>query len=525
MRRKSMLLVVAVTVLLTACGGTEESVVPAPTSPGGVNTDTDAGGKSAPSGELRMGMHIGKITLDPHMVQAGFQPPYVLPIYDTLLRRDTDLSILPGLATEWGYVDEVGLVFRMTLRDDVTFHDGEHLDADAVRQSLERGMSLDGPQTGQLKVIEEVVVLGDYEVELRLSRPSPTLQLDLSSVMGMIISPSGIDGDLETDPAGSGGWIFNAAESREGERTVYDVNPNYWDPSIQGVERIVLIEITDADARLNALITGQIHLAHILPGQKDRAERENLEVIGTPDRQWMIHIFDKAGGMVPELGDVRVRQAMNFAIDRQGIVDAVFFGVAQPGTQMFPPGSIAHNPDAETFYNFDPDRARALLAEAGVANGFSFKVPILPVYQAWAEAWKAMLADVGIDAQLNVVAPGTLATENRSGAWPVGTQGVGAIHPHGDALAWLLPGAPLNPLGYVDERVVQLVEAAANPNISEEERSRKYQELSLYLTEQGWVVGTHYNDVLTAFRGDEVSGVKYTLRESLPSFFGVTVSS
>lgn len=514
--------VVGLTALLLAgCASPEEFEEQADdANEGDGATETSGDG---PGGELRMGMHIGKITLDPHMVQAGFQPPFVEPIYDTLLRRDTDLSILPGLATDWGYEDDEGLVFRMTLRDDVTFHDGAHLDAEAVKLSLERGMSMDGPQTEQLDPLDEVVVVDDYEVELRLSRPSPTLELNLSGVMGMIISPAGIDGDLETEPAGSGGWIYNGEESIEGDRTVYDINPDYWDPSIQGVERIVLIEMEDDDARLNALQTGQIDLAHVLPQQKERAENAGLEVIGTPDRQWMIHLFDRAGEMVPELGDVRVRQAMNFAIDREGIVDAVFFGVGEPGTQMFPPGSIAHNPEAEEFYSYDPDRARELLEEAGVPDGFSFEVPILPVYQAWAEAWQAMLADVGVDAQLTVVEPGTLASENRSGAWPVGTQGVGDIHPHGDATQWLLPDAPLNPHGYADDRVVELVEAGADPHLTEEERSEIYQELSMYITEQAWVVGTHYTDVLTAFNGERLSGVEYTLRESLPKFFGITI--
>lgn len=525
-------LLAACSMLLVACGQTEEesassdseTEVDADTGSDDQPAEDSAEDSAGPQGELSFGTIVPLETLDPHMANAGFWLPYIEATYDTLLRRDTDLSLMPGLATDWNYVDDDGLVLRMEIREGVQFHDGESLDANAVRASLERGMSLEGPMTSQLDPIDEVEVLGDFEIEIRLNEPSPTLLLDLASLMGAVISPAAVENDdLATNPVGSGPWTYNADESLPGDNYVYDVFGKYWDPSVQGVERVTIFEMPNEDARLNALLSGQHDFAYIFAGQAEQAEAAGMQVSGTPDRQWTVTIFDRDGEMVPELADVRVRQAMNHAINRQAIVDAIFFGVGEPGHQIFPPGSMAHSVEAEGVYDFDPDRARELLEEAGV-DGFSFEVPILPTYQAWAEAWQAMLADVGIDAQLDVIEPGTLTSSNMSGDYPVGALGIGEPHPYGEALRWLVADAPLNPLGTEDETVRRLVDEAAAANISEEERANIWQELSLYLTEEAWFMPTHFTDILIAYDPDQIDGIQHTLSEPMPKLWGISVT-
>ena len=148
-------------------------------------------------------------------------------------------------------------------------------------------------------------------------------------------------------------------------------------------------------------------------------------------------------------------------------------------------------------------------------------MPILPSHVPWVEAIQAYLADVGINMEISISEPGTQAREIRSGEWAIATGGIGANHPHGDALAHFLPDAPNNPHGYVDEHALELIDRAAQPTLTDEERSEIYQELSMYIVEEAWYLATHYTDSLNAYNPEAVSEPTMIFREPVASVFGI----
>ena len=196
-------------------------------------------------------------------------------------------------------------------------------------------------------------------------------------------------------------------------------NPDYHDSAFQDAPPIAIRPLVNNRARLNALISGQIDLAEVRPAEAAPALARGFGISAHSNGWLGLTILDRAGELVPELGDARVRQAIGFAVDRQAIADTVFLGYARPAFQPMLPG-LGHDPSLEGFFSHDPDRARALLAEAGV-DGFSFTVPVLPHNTALYEALQAYLRNVGIDMRIKVIEPGTIEAMAR-------TRGVSGEH-------------------------------------------------------------------------------------------------
>src|SRR5690606_16028346 len=150
------------------------------------------------------------------------------------------------------------------------------------------------------------------------SEPAPAFPLEMSMVMGMMVSPDALDGDLTRAPAGSGPWIWQADESQAGVVEVFELNPDYWDPSVQGVERIEVQAIADNNARVNALMAGDIDLASsVQANQVADLESAGMDVVNVAATLPFLVIVDREGATVPALADVRVRQAIGYAIDRE----------------------------------------------------------------------------------------------------------------------------------------------------------------------------------------------------------------
>jgi len=377
---------------------------------------TIAAANDAPSGTFRMAEEVKLITLDPHN-HAGGGIPYLRPVYESLFHRTEDGAVEPLLATGFK-VD--GLTVEITLRDDVWFSDGERLDAEAVAANINRAIEIGVLRA--LSPVEKATATGEFTVELALTNPAPSLHFDLTGTAGMMISPKAMDDPaLDRNPVGTGPYVYNPALSREGEVRIYTLNPNYWEPAQQGLESVEIWEMPENTARLNALSTGQIDIGKWLPSPQALIVEKTpgLELIKrSGGSTYTAIISDREGTVVPAFADKRVRQAMSHAIDRQAFADVVQFGLAVPSVQPVGKDHWAYNEKLEGQFEYDPEKARALLAEAGYADGFSFVMPSIPVFASRNEALAGFFKDVGITMSIEAIEPGTLARRSRTTDFP-----------------------------------------------------------------------------------------------------------
>lgn len=515
-------LAVVTTLVFAACTDTPAEETSTTESPGTTTGDTTTETTTTPtteppeapgpSGVVTLGGQADIEVLDPHFARFGPDFVFLEPVYDTLLRITWDREIVGHLATDWEFVDGDPTQLRLNLRDDVTFVDGEAFNADVVRLNLERARDAEESQVGAAMVtLDSVEVVDDTTVILHLTEPNPQLLLHLSDLPGMMISPAAVDNeDLDTNPVGSGPYLLNAGETTFGSRYVYEVNPDYWDPSLQRLEGVELQVITDDDARLSALLAGQIDFARGVIPQWDEAEAAGVTVQPQVIIYEGLMLSDRDGEVLPPLADVRVRQALNYAVDRDAIVEAVKGGHAIKSTQQYnPTASSAADPALNERYPYDPEMALQLLEEAGFGDGFSFEITTSPTRLSVAEALAGFLADIGVEMSINVV-DGPLSPYLTDPEVPVAAMAFGTVDPAPMSLNYHLPDSPFN-RAEVNPEIVELYDAAIHETDLEAQNAL-FAELMAMVTEEAWYVITHLEET-PYFYGPRVA-------ETAHSWFG-----
>ena len=376
---------------------------PEETSAGGSAPDTTAaeGGEdgagdveSDPNATLRYGS-AGIVTrFDAHKSSNGYDQLWLAPVYDRLIWQTPEVELQPGLATEWAFTDD--LHFEMTLREGVTFSDGTPFDAAAVAANIDRAKNVEGSGlAAYLASVDTVEVIDPTHVRFVLNRPDATLPMQLATRPGMMISPAAFENpDLDSNPVGTG--PFELVEYREGDMAAYERREDYWNPDYAGVQRLEIYYIPDSTTRLNGLRTGAIDATPLDPQQIEEAERVDGLNVEIYDTIQLYHFqLDRTKS---EFGNPLVRRAMAHAIDRQSIIDALFFGYGKLATQWVAPDTPYYVDDLGESTTYDPERARELLAEAGLADGFTFDAmtSVQPTFVRLAEVLQGMFQEVGI---------------------------------------------------------------------------------------------------------------------------------
>ena len=321
-------------------------------------------------GILRVAGNTNPSSMDPQTGGSGSDHVFLYPFFDTLVDFELEtLQAKPGLAESWSNPDPKTLI--LNLRSDVLFHDGTPLDAAAVKFNLDRARS--DPRSnikGDLVTVESVETSGPLQVTLRLKQPDSALLLILSDRAGMMMSPKAIQElgkDNDRRPIGAGpmklvSWVDN-------EKVVGTRWEKYWkkdQPWLDGIEISVIHEINTG---LRSVIGGQNDFVYFLsPQQKPIVERSKGLVAVSGPTLYCVKIFLNFGR--PPLDDVRLRRALNYAIDREAFAKATMAGLSEVATTVLPKVHWAFDPALTNFYPYDPDKAKALLAEAGHAGGF-----------------------------------------------------------------------------------------------------------------------------------------------------------
>lgn len=330
-------------------------------------TRPDVAARAQEAGELRVGMGALPPTLDPHLNASGISFATFYQIWDGLTNINGEGELGPGLATEWGYVDN--LTFEIRLRDGVTFHNGETFDADTVKWNVER--IIDPEQRSairsRLATVESVEVVDPLTVRLILSSPSAVMERALSVVFMIphryFEEVGGTEGFV-TAPIGTG--PFSYVEGAPGDYIQFAANENYWGGAPR-LSKVRYLAIPEAGARLAALQSGQVDMIQNVPLFNIEQLRGEGYVIeeSVMSRMHVVHLMP---GLNAQLADKRVRQAFNYAVDKELLIQSVMQGHAEPSRgQMVGPDGVGFNPNLEA-YPYDPERARQLIEEAGVGE-------------------------------------------------------------------------------------------------------------------------------------------------------------
>ena len=309
-------------------------------------------------------------SLDPLTGGQGSEHIFLFTMFDTLVAWDfKTLVAKPMLATAWHTPDPRTLV--LTLRDGVQFHDGTPFNAQAVKAHLDRAAKdPSSASRGDLTSIDRIEATSATEVVLRLNQPDSALPLILSDRPGMISSPTAVSAGADAyrrHPVGTGPWAFDTWV----ENDVVSVrrNPHYWGKPV-GLDGIDLRVIPDPNTAARSVITGENDFAYrVFPQQKliaDRMKRTRQVIFPTLVLYQVAFNLSRA-----PLRDVRVRQAINHAVDRDAFNKSAQLGLGTVATTLLPPGYWAHDDRLDGFYPHDPAKARALLAAAGHGDGLT----------------------------------------------------------------------------------------------------------------------------------------------------------
>jgi peptide/nickel transport system substrate-binding protein len=330
-------------------------------------------------------------------------------IYETLTRLDNNMELQPWLATAWKSVDEN--TWEFDIRQGVTFHDGTPLTAESVAFSLESLLQEDSPRFNPraqpLLNVEEIEVLDEYTLQITTNGPFAPLIYHLSDPLMAMVSPNAQEGEI---PAGTGPFQF--VEQKVAEYVTVERFNDYWD-GVAKLEKVTFHLMPDALVRAMALETGDIDVA-VAIAAVDASRLKETEGVKVAAGEIHRTDFIKVNCQQEPLSDPKVRRAISYAVDREGIISAALEGIAgTPAATIFPPTLPWANRDLEVAY--DLDKARTLLEEAGLTDtdgdgfvehdGEPFKVRFLAPthreeFKSIAEIMEASLPKIGIQAEI-----------------------------------------------------------------------------------------------------------------------------
>lgn len=435
-------------------------------------------------GTLTLGSQIDNESFDPAQSHVGHYMPFFQAVYDTLIRQEPDGTLAPMLATDWSYNDD-RTVLTMDLRTDVTFSDGAPFNAEAAKANLEHFQSANGRQASTLADVASVDVIDADTIALTLSAPNPSLELYLSQPAGFMGSPEALGTEaIATVPVGSGPYVMDEAASAPGVEYAFTARDDYWNPALQHYERVVFKVLSDDTARANALASGQVDAALIPRSLLPQVEAAGREAATTFIDWSGLLLLDRAGEIVPALGDVRVRQAINLALDRDAFGQAMYGGESESTSQVFGPAATAYAAELDDSYTFDLARARALMAEAGYDDGFSLAVPSLGQdMDASLALLGDQLAQIGVTLAIENVEFGDFVPGIGQGRWPVAMWRLFQGDTWTTANQLISERALYNPFGTTDPELAGLLDAVRSADEGDVAPARA---LNQYVLDNAW---------------------------------------
>ncbi|MFP7833595.1 ABC transporter substrate-binding protein [Marisediminicola sp. LYQ134] len=453
-------------------------------------------------------------SFDPAVINNGPLYNYAASAYETLVFPEADGTLTPGIATEWEYIDNTTLT--MDIRDDVVFVDGTGLDADLVVANIERYRTTPGPYQSRMNSIDTVTAVDDDSIEFILNTPDLSLPQAFSLTPGMMVSQAAIDDPsiLQSETAGSGPWMLD--EYIDGSEYTYVRNPEYSGPLDVEPDVLRYVVITDLTAQLNALLAGDVDITVAQWTQRETAEQQGMAAVGGESNVGGLWLMDREGEVVPALGDVRVRQAINHAIDRESLGEALWSTFQRPTAQVFGTSTNAYDESLDDYYEYDPDRARELLAEAGYADGFDLPILSRTTFgdSARLEATLPFLQEVGINATIvdrtNDYYDAMAAKEFAAAQ----SQQNGVTDAYVGASNLLVANSQVNPFGVTDPELDALMADAA-AELDADAAAEKWQAVSAWVVENAWFAPISYYHTHNLYNPETLAGVELSAGQTV----------
>lgn len=374
-------------------------------------------------------------TMDPHAANSAPVLGFLNNVYEGLVRRDRTMAVEGALAERWEALGSDG--WRFHLRRGVTFHDGAAFTAEDVLFSYQRASSELSDTRSWFAPVSEVKIVDEYTIDIMTTAPNPIFPDSIAN--WMIMDKDWAEANGVTDPArdtenfatlnANGTGAFQLVERRPDLKTVLEPFENWWGEAEHNITRAEFTPIQNSATAVAALLSGEIDLINPAPVQDvDRLNaRDGVEVIqGIEARVIMLGFAHEAETLVAgadagapnPFRDARVRAAVAHAVNVDAIIQQIMRGAAEPASQLVSPAMRGYSADLAARPDFDLDRARALLAEAGYADGFSFglKCPNDRYLndEAVCQAVVAMLAQIGVTATLEAIPVSTYWPELRA---------------------------------------------------------------------------------------------------------------
>ncbi len=463
---------------------------------------------------LRVGLAEDPDILDPTLARTFVGRVVFAALCDKLLEIDEKLAIVPQLATsyEWS-ADSKALTLK--LRTDVTFHDGEKMDAAAVKFNLDRHKTMPGSnRSGELRPVTSIDVVDAATVRLNLSAPFTPLLAALADRAGMMVSPkAALAGgpNFGTKPVCSGPFKF--VERVAQDRMVFERYANYWNKAAIHFDKIIYTPIPDSTVRLANLRAGQLDFI-------ERVSSSDMEAI-KKDKKLKTASITEIGyqGITINVGksdqaqknplgrDVRVREAFELSLDRQGLVQVVMDNEGQVGNQWVAPSNSYYAKNMPVPKR-NVERARALLKEAGVTNpSFTLVTPTTSDAQRLALVVQAMSRDAGFDVKIQSTEFATslnMADKGEFDAYVLAWSG--RADPDGNLYSFDACKQPLNYAGYCSAETDDLLNKSRTVR-DPAERKKVFEQIAARVIKDRPVIYLYHRNWLWAYNG-KLSGVR-----------------
>lgn len=333
---------------------------------------------AAGGGQLTVATNAEIQSLDPHFAVAHIDGYIQGTVFDGLTQFDHDMLEVPNLAESWD-LEDGGATYVFHLRPGVTFHDGSALDAADVVYSYDRIIHQE-PRTkwvNYLGGVESIEAVDDLTVRIELAAPNAAF---LSNLVFLAIVPEGSGDTLATNPVGTGPFVF--VERVPGERIVLRKNADYWDTSAELADELIFVPNPDASTKIANLRTGVVQMADMIPYANIETLRSDASVyLASPALSSGYYHIMLNNARAP-FDNQKLREAFAYATNKEAMVGIVTMGVSNVSSAPFDSQHWAYSPevDAEYGYEFDLDRAKELLAEAGYPDGLTVAAKVPPAY-------------------------------------------------------------------------------------------------------------------------------------------------
>jgi peptide/nickel transport system substrate-binding protein len=458
---------------------------------------------------LTIAVNISPVSLDPALQNVDPVNGWFIQLpYAALIKLSNTGKLVPDLATSWKFVDSDSTKFQLTLRDAVKFNDGTPVTAEDVVKSLQYMIAkgVNGPNwLGKETTVKKV---DDHTVEIDTASPNSTLPYLLTqrTYLGAVISEKGLSNPtaLKSASYGAGPYMLDTSATIPNDKYVFVPNENYWDKSKIQWGKIVVKVAGSISASMQAVQNGEADMMRGDYITATTAKAAGLNVQWAPGGLYGVGFLDRAGKLAPALANVKVRQALSYAIDRKAITKAIWGDFATAGNDLTLKGFLGYSDEVSNSYPYDPEKAKQLLKEAGYPNGFTFNmqttnqsgadVPAQAMVQYWSK--------IGVTAKLTTYSDTTqLINDTLAGKYAAGVYFYGQQQPYLQAKSFFNGGAnQYNPFNSTDATVNDLLKQAAAASKEDDQQTLYEKVMKRAMVDEAWFVNLAYTPQVTIYR-------------------------